>query len=87
MFKTIAKWCAKIALNYLDTVAVWALRYGADKTKDNLKAQRIIVALEGVSEDATLIAKSMKDGVISAEEETIVKTRVKALAEELKALL
>jgi hypothetical protein len=87
MFKTIAKWCAKIALNYLDTVAVWALRYGADKTKDNAKALRVIATLEAISEDAALIAKSMKDGAISAEEEAVVKTRVKALAEEVKALL
>lgn len=87
MFKKVAKWCAMFALSYLDVVAVWAIKTGTDKTKDSAKAKRVLEAVKQISADANAIATVMEDGKITPEEETAIKVRAKALAEELKDLL
>lgn len=87
MFKKIAAWCAKFALGYLPDVAVGALKLGTEKTKGSAKAASVLEAVEKIAADANAIAAVMKDGKISAEEETAVRLRAAALAEDLKALL
>lgn len=87
MFKTIAKWCAKFALGYLDKVAVWALRLGTDKVADSDRAKMVLAVVKQISADANAIAKAMEDGTITDEEAKAVEIRVKALAEDLKGLL
>lgn len=87
MFKSIAKVCAKFALGYLPTVALWCLKQGTDKTKDSAKAKRVLEVIKQVSSDANMVATAMEDGKITDAESKAVEIRVKALAEDLKALL
>lgn len=87
MVKKLAKWCAKFALGYLPDVVAWAVKYGTDKMADSEKAKRVLDAVEKISADANALALAMKDGEISPLEESKIRLRVEALAEELKALL
>lgn len=87
MLKAVAKFCAKFALGYLDKVAVWALGIGAAKVSSDAKAMRVLMIVKQISADANAIAKAIEDGKIDDAEALAIQVRVKALAEELKALL
>lgn len=87
MIKTIAKWCAKVALEYLPDVAVWAVEQATVKTADSDKAQDVLEVVQIVANDAANLAKVMSDGKVTDEEKAAISMRARALADDIKALL
>lgn len=86
MFKTVAKWCAKIALEYLPDVTVWAVEQATAKTADSEDARHIIEVVQIVADDAANLAKVMSDGKVTEDEKAAVRLRASALADDIKAL-
>lgn len=87
MIKTIAKWCAKVALEYLPDVATWAVEQATAKTADSEKAQDVLEVIQIVANDAANLAKVMSDGKVTAEEKAAIRARASALADDIKAFL
>ena len=85
--KTIAKWCAKIALNYLPDVAVWLIRLATSKTASDDKAKRAIEVVQMVALDAATLASIMEDGEVSNEEALTITSRASELSDKLMELL
>lgn len=84
---TIVKALAKWLLGYLPTAAVWAVKYGTDKTKDSVKAAFVLETVKNIATDAALISRIMEDGKVEDSEVLAVEARATDLAESIKGLL
>jgi hypothetical protein len=87
MMKMIVKMAAKWLLGFLPNAAVWAVKYGTDKTKDRAKAAFVLSVVKNIATDAAMIARIMEDGKVEDVEVLAVESRAEALAEELQGLL
>lgn len=85
--KKFAMWCAKIALNYLPDVAVWAIEQATDKAKDSEKVMHLLPIIEQIGKDASALANAMQDGKITDVEKEQIHMRACVLAEDLESLL
>lgn len=85
--KTVLKWLAKVLIQYLPDVAVWAVKLASDKTSESETAQRVLDVVEQVSKDANALATIMKDGKVTDVEVEQVRMRVTVLVDDLEALL
>ena len=84
---TIVKALAKWLLGYLPAAAVWAVKYGTDKTKDSTKAAVVLQTVKNIATDAALIARIMEDGKVEDSEVLAVEIRAKDIADDIKGLL
>lgn len=87
MLKKIAKWCAKIALDFLPDAVAYLIKLATDKSADSTKAKVAIHVVRQISADAIMLAEMMEDGTITDEEQVRIKNRAEMIAEEIGALL
>lgn len=87
MMTMLVKMAAKFVIGYLPDVAIWAIQYGADKAKDDEKAAYVLSVVKRIATEAALVARIMEDGVVSAQEESEVRTATMDLAEQIEDLI
>lgn len=83
----VKKQAAKWVLDYLPDAAVWAIKYGVNKTKDEEKWVAILETVKAICTDARMVASIMEDGIVTEVEEEQVRMRVSDLVEDVKDLL
>lgn len=87
MWITIVKAMAKWLLGYLPNAAVWAIRQGAGKAKDNEKTAYVLFVVKRIATDAALVARIMEDGEVTEQEEAEVTTTAMDLVEQIKTAM
>lgn len=80
------KQAAKWVLDCLPDAAVWAIKYGANQTKDEEKWVAILETVKAICNDARMVANIIEDGIVTEVEEEQVRMRVSDLVEDVKDL-
>lgn len=91
MMKTVMDWIKKSAakwlLGYLPDIAVWAIKQGAGKAKDDEKTAYILFVVKRIATVSVMVARIMEDGKVTEQEEAEVRTEAMDLAGQIEIAL
>lgn len=87
MMTMLVKMAAKFVIGYLPDVAIWAVKYGTNKAKDDEKVTYVIEVINMIAADAEMVSRIMDDGKMTDAEEAEVRERTEQIAEDIKGLL
>lgn len=89
--KTIWSWvkknAAKWVIGYLPDIAVWAIKQGAGKAKDNEKTAYVLFVVKRIATVAALVARIMEDGKVTEQEEAEVRKEAMDLVDQIEGAM
>lgn len=89
--KTVMDWvkkhAAKWLLGYLPDIAVWAIKQGAGKAKDDEKTAYVLFVVKRIATVSVMVARIMEDGQVTEQEELEVRKEAMDLVDQIEGAL